>query len=125
MSIFRTFYLPTGKAVLYPDENDKKSFDLIRQKVADLSGALDVDTPIAFLVLLNDVNKYAEEQRKKVVSVEECQAIAGRLKMERQSLEAALIFFNDMSVWMYMPSVLPGVVFVDPQMPLVGFGRLC
>ena len=101
-----------------PDENDKKCFDLIRQKVADLSGALDVDTPIAFLVLLNDVNKYAEEQRKKVVSVEECQAIAGRLKMERQSLEAALIFFNDMSVWMYMPSVLPDVVFVDPQMPL-------
>ena len=107
-----------------PDENDKKCFNLIRQKVADLSGALDVDTPIAFLVLLNDVNKYAEEQRKKVVSMEECQAIAGRLKMERQSLEAALIFFNDMSVWMYMPSVLPDVVFVDPQMPLDSINRI-
>ena len=107
-----------------PDENDKKCFDLIRQKVADLSGALDVDTPIAFLVLLNDVNKYAEEQRKKVVSVEECQAIAGKLKMERQSLEAALIFFNDMSVWMYMPSVLPDVVFVDPQMPLDSINQI-
>ena len=107
-----------------PDKNDKKCFDLIRQKVADLSGALDVDTPIAFLVLLNDVNKYAEEQRKKVVSVEECQAIAGRLKMERQSLEAALIFFNNMSVWMYMPSVLPDVVFVDPQMPLDSINRI-
>ena len=107
-----------------PDVNDKKCFDLIRQKVADLSGALDVDTPIAFLVLLNDVNKYAEEQRKKVVSVEECQAIAGRLKMERQSLEAALIFFNDMSLWMYMPSVLPDVVFVDPQMPLDSINRI-
>ena len=101
-----------------PDENDEKCFDLIREKVADLSRALDVDTPIAFLMLLNDMNKYAEEQRKKVVSVEECQVIAGRLKMERQSLEAALIFFNDLSVWMYMPSVLPGLVFVDPQMAL-------
>ena len=101
-----------------PDKNDEKCFDLIREKVADLSRALDVDTPIAFLMLMNDVNKYAEEQRKKVVSMEECQTIAGRLKMERQSLEAALIFFNQMSVWMYMPSVLPGVVFVDPQMPL-------
>ena len=107
-----------------PDMNDKKCFDLIRQKVADLSRALDVDTPIAFLVLLNDMNKYAEEQRKKVVSMEECQAIAGRLKMERQSLEAALIFFNNMSVWMYMPSVLPDVVFVDPQMPLDSINRI-
>ena len=107
-----------------PDKNDEKCFDLIRQKVADLSGALDVDTPIVFLMLLNDVNKYAEGQRKKVVSMEECQAIAGRLKMERQSLEAALIFFNDMSVWIYMPSVLPDVVFVDPQMPLDSINRI-
>ena len=101
-----------------PDVNDEKCFDLIREKVADLSRALDVDTPIAFLMLLNDINKYAEEQKKKVVSVEECQVIAMRLKMERQSLEAALIFFSNMSVWMYMPSVLPGLVFVDPQMAL-------
>ena len=107
-----------------PDKNDEKCFDLIREKVADLSGALDVDTPIVFLALMNDVNKYAEEQRKKVVSMEECQTIAGRLKMERQSLEAALIFFNQMSVWMYMPSVLPGVVFVDPQMPLDSINRI-
>ena len=107
-----------------PDETDKICFDLIREKVTDLSGAHDVDTPIAFLMLLNDVNKYAEEQRKKVVSVEECQAIAGRLKMERQSLEAALIFFNDMSVWMYMPSVLPDVVFVDPQMALDSINQI-
>ena len=107
-----------------PDENDKKVFDLIREKVTDLSEALDVNAPIAFLMLLNDVNKYAEEQRKKVVSVEECQAIAGRLKMDRQSLEAALIFFNDMSVWMYMPSVLPDIVFVDPQMPLDSINQI-
>ena len=107
-----------------PDKNDKKVFDLIREKVADLSGALDVDTPIAFLMLLNDVNKYAEEQRKKVVSMEECQNIAGRLKMERQSLEAALIFFNEMSVWMYMPSILPDVVFVDPQMALDSINQI-
>ena len=107
-----------------PDKNDEKCFDLIREKVADLSRALDVDTPIAFLVLLNDMNRYAQEQRKKVVSVEECQAIAGRLKMERQSLEAALIFFNNMSVWMYMPSVLPGLVFVDPQMALDSINQI-
>ena len=107
-----------------PDKDDEKCFDLIREKVADLSGAQDVDTPIAFFALMNDVNKYAEEQRKKVVSMEECQTIAGRLKMERQSLEAALIFFNQMSVWMYMPSVLPGVVFIDPQMPLDSINRI-
>ena len=107
-----------------PDVNDEKCFDLICEKVSDLREALNVDTPMAFLALLNDVNKFAEEKEKRVVSMEECQTIAGRLKMNRQSLEAALFHFNKMSVWMYMPSVLPGVVFVDPQMPLESVNQI-
>ena len=107
-----------------PEQEDAACFDVIRKKVADLSTALEVDTPIAFLMLLNDVNKYAEEHNKRVLSVEECEAIAGRLKMDRQSLEAALVHFNQMSVWMYMPLVLPGVVFIDPQMPLDSMNRI-
>ncbi|CAI8034468.1 hypothetical protein GBAR_LOCUS19398 [Geodia barretti] len=35
-----------------------------------------------------------------------------------------LVFFNHMSVWMYVPSVLPGAVFVDPQMPLDSINRI-
>ena len=107
-----------------PDADDEKCFDLIREKVSDLREALNVDTPMAFLVLLNDVNKFAEENEKRVVSMEECQSIAGRLKMNRQSLEAALFHFNKMSVWMYVPWVLPGVVFVDPQMPLESVNQI-
>ena len=102
----------------YPDANDEKCFDLIREKVLDLREALNMDTPMVFLALLNDVNKFAEEKEKRVVSMEECQSIAGKLKMNQHSLEAALFHFNKMSVWMYVPWVLPGMVFVDPQMPL-------
>ena len=107
-----------------PDADDEKCFDLIREKVSDLREALNVDTPMVFLVLLNDVNKFAEEKEKRVVSMDECQSIAGRLKMNRQSLEAALFHFNKMSVWMYIPSILPGVVFVDPQMPLESMNQI-
>ena len=108
----------------YPDANDQKYFSLIREKVSDVSASLDVDTPVAFLLLLNDINKYAEEQQRRVMSIDECQVVAGRLKMERQTLEAALIHFNQLSIWMYMPSVLPGVVFIDPQMPLDSMNRI-
>ena len=107
-----------------PDADDEKCFDLIREKMSDLKEALNVDTPMAFLALLNDVSKFAEEKEKRIVSMEECQSIAGRLKMNRQSLEAALFHFNKMSVWMYMPWVLPGVVFVDPQMPLESVNQI-
>ena len=107
-----------------PDADDEKCFDLIREKVSDLREALNMDTPMAFLALLNDVNRFAEEKEKRVVSMEECQTIAGRLKMNQQSLEAALFHFNKMSVWMYVPWVLPGVVFVDPQMPLESVNQI-
>ena len=107
-----------------PDEIDEKCYSLIREKVSDLSVALHVTTPMCFLAFLNDVNKYGEVHKKRVVSMEECQAIAGRLKMERQVLEAALVHFNQMSMFMYVPSVLPGVVFIDPQMPLDSVNRI-
>ena len=107
-----------------PDEYDEKRFDLIRHKISDLSVALEVETPMSFLMFQNDLIGYGKEQGKRVVSMEECQTIAGRLKMDRQVLEAALIHFNKMSMFLYLPSVLPGRVFIDPQMPLDSVNRI-
>ena len=107
-----------------PDEYDEKRFDLIREKVSDLSVALQRDTPMSSLMLLNDVMKHGEECKKRALSMEECQAIAGRLKMDRQGLQAALFHYNQMSLFMYIPSILPNTVFIDPQMPLDSVNRL-
>ena len=107
-----------------PNKKDRECYALIREKVADLSIALEVETPMSSLMFLNDLIRYGEEQRKRVVSMEECQAIAGRLKMDRQSLEASLVHFNNLSMFLYQPSVLPDRVFIDPQMPLDGVNRI-
>ena len=101
-----------------PEDIDDTRFDLIRERVSDVSVGIHTPSPMCFLVFLNDVTKYGEEKGRRVVSMEECQAIAGRLKMDRQCLEAALVHFNQMGLFMYVPSVLPGRVFLDPQMPL-------
>ena len=107
-----------------PDDYDEKRFDLIRHNISDLSVALEVETPMSFLMFQNDLIGYGKEQRKRVVSMEECQTIAGRLKMDRQVLEAALIHFNKLSMFLYLPSVLPARVFIDPQMPLDSVNRI-
>ena len=44
--------------------------------------------------------------------------------MDRQTLEAALIHFNKLSIYLYMLSILPGLVFIDPQMPLDSVNRI-
>ena len=107
-----------------PNDYDEKRFDLIRRNISDLSVALEVETPMSFLMFQNDLIGYGKEQRKRVVSMEECQTIAGRLKMDRQVLEAALIHFNKLSMFLYLPSVLPARVFIDPQMPLDSVNRI-
>ena len=108
----------------HPNENDEKCFDLIRGHISDLSVALELLTPISFLMFQIDLIKYGKEYKKRVVSMEECQVIGGRLKMDRQCLEAALIHFNKLSMFLYLPSVLPGRVFIDPQMPLDSVNRI-
>ena len=113
-----------GKDIIFavnavdPGEQDEAVFDLIRHKIADVSLALEQNTPLSWFMFQNDLIKYGEENGKRVVSMDECKVIAGRLKMDRRSLEAALTHFNILSIFLYTPSVLPRRVFIDPQMPL-------
>ena len=107
-----------------PNKIDEKCFGLIRGHISNLSVALEVVTPMSFLMFQIDLIKYGKEHKKRVVSMEECQVISGRLKMDRQSLEAALIHFNRLSMFLYLPTVLPGRVFIDPQMPLDSVNRI-
>ena len=109
---------------LEPDKEDEKCFDLIRQKVSEVGLALEQEIPMSFLMLQNDLIWYGQEHRKRVVSMDECKTIAGRLKMDRQCLEAALIHFNMLSIFLYLPAVLPGRVFLDPQMALDSLNRV-
>ena len=109
---------------LEPDKEDEKCFDLIRHKVSEEGLAMELVTPMSFLLFQNDLIRYGQEHGKRVVSLEECEAIAGRLKMDRQGVEAALIHFNMLSMFLYMPSVLPDRVFLDPQIALDSVNRV-
>ena len=103
---------------LSPSEKDEQVFNLIRSKISQVSTALERNTPLSFIMFQYDMIKLHDEQHKRVVSMEECEAIAGRLKMDRRVLEAALFHFHSLSIFLYVPSILPGLVFIDPQMPL-------
>ena len=103
---------------LNPSERDEQVFNLIRSKISQVTTALERNTPLSFIMFQYDLIKLRDEQHKRVVSMEECEAIAGRLKMDKRVLEAALIHFHSLSIFLYIPSILPGLVFIDPQMPL-------
>ena len=82
-----------------------------------------MDSPLCFFMFEQDAIKYAEEQKGKgrhmmVLSLEECLQVGARLKMSREVIQAALIYFHRHNVFLYFQHILPTLVFLDPQVPL-------
>ena len=80
--------------------------------------------PIGWFLLEQDIAKLAEKLGRDVVSKEDCQQIARRLNINDTSLEAALEYFDQLNIFLYMPTLLPHLVFSNPQAPLDVFSEL-
>ena len=50
-----------------------------------------------------------------VVSKRECLKIGMAIRMSGNEVEAALMYYHDMTIFLYFPAVLPDVVFLHPQ----------
>ena len=106
-----------------PDSDDEKAFDSIRDSITSAGIGIEIDTPLCLFMFEQDALKYAEEQKGKgrhvmVLSLMECLQVGARLKMSREMVQAALIYFHRLNVFLYFRQILPNLVFLDPQVPL-------
>ena len=109
--------------LLNPDSDDEKAFDSIRDSIVSAGIGIEIDTPLCLFMFEQDAIKYAEEKKGKgrhvlVLSLEECLQVGARLKMGREMVQAALIYFHRHNVFLYFRQILPNLVFLDPQVPL-------
>ena len=109
--------------LLNPDRDDEEAFDSIRDSIVGAGIGIEIDTPLCLFMFEQDAIKYAEEQKGKgrhvlVLSLEECLQVGARLKMGREMVQAALIYFHRHNVFLYFRQILPNLVFLDPQVPL-------
>ena len=77
-----------------------------------------VDVPLQYYALEILLEEYSEKVGREVLSVEEVLAAASQLHFERDSLEAALQFLDQLSAVFYFPDILGGVLFTNPQVLL-------
>ena len=109
--------------LLNPDRDDENACDSIRDSIVSAGIGIEIDTPLCLFMFEQDAIKYAEEQKGKgrhvmVLSLEECLQVGARLKMGREMVQAALIYFHRHNVFLYFRQILPNLVFLDPQVPL-------
>ena len=105
--------------VLNPNEDDWDVLRVLRQKIMEAGLFSEYQIPVGWFLLEQDIRKFAENEGRKVVSVSDCVTIAANLEIiNREILEAALLYFHSLSMISYRPNILPGIVFVSPQVPV-------
>ena len=101
-----------------PDSTDIGKLNLIRQRVRESGVGEVVKTPGAFLIFEQELAEYATKAGRGIVSLDECLEVGAKLKMSHEMVMSGLIFLNRQFTFLYFRSVLPNLVFVQPQVPL-------
>ena len=99
-----------------PGKEDEKIVSILRKKaMEELHKVKPVKIPLRYFPLEMAFQRMAKEQRKSVMSKEECFRVAATYNFTRESFEAALKYLHGLKLVFYYEEVLPNVVFIDSQ----------
>ena len=105
--------------MLNPNDADKEVLGVLRDKIMNVKSPYpEAKVPCSWFALEEDIRKLSESNCVKVVSVAECEKIAKPLHIDSETLEASLLYYNSLNKFLYCPKILPGVLFVEPQVLL-------
>ena len=115
-------YYRLGTEVIFPinakkpEEQDRQVCAEIRKQIEGKKNAPPpYKIPIGWFLLEQDIIKAS---RGGVISKSECLGLAALLNINGEALTAALEYFDDLNIFLYYPSVLPEIVFSNPQILL-------
>ena len=100
-----------------PDETDRKVVKELCKSVLSVKERIKQGKkmiPLRWLVFHQEIQSLSTKTKSDLLSFEECCQVASRLHMVDDTA-AALKFFSDLNVILYYPSILPNVVFTNPQ----------
>ena len=114
-----------GKCLMFPlnlkdlQPEDEEVLEIIRKNL-NVRNVKEFDLPLLFFMFEQNAHKYVEDKARpvKVLSLKECVEIGARLKMSRETVQAALLYLHIHNVFLYFQDILQDLVFLDPQEPL-------
>ena len=115
------FYSPFSEVIFpinakAPEKQDDQVCALIRSQVeSENSAPSPYKIPIGWFLLEQDI---INASNGGVISKKKCLDIATILSINAKALTAALEYFDNLNIFLYYPSVLPEVIFSNPQVLL-------
>ena len=99
-----------------PGKEDEKVISILRENaMAELHKVKPKKIPLRYVPLEMAFQRMAKEQRKSVLSKEECFEVAATYNFTQESFEAALKYLHGLKLIFYYEEILPNVVFIDAQ----------
>ena len=96
-----------------PQSSNHEMAKEIQREVANMEFASPpVKVPIAWFLFERDIWGLAVQG---IISLDKCRECASQLSMDESSLQAAVIYLDDLNILFYTPSLLPNAVFSDPH----------
>ena len=102
---------------LNPGEREKAIAESIRSAVESCGGR-EEKIPIWWYVMELLLQELSKELGRGILGRAECLEMARLVDIGEESLDAALVYFDELNIIKYNQKVLPEVVFVDSQIPL-------
>ena len=101
-----------------PGKEEEAVAPAIRSMIARKRQSNPRKLPLMWLTLEIILEEITKKLDRGVLTMGECQEIAHRLRFDESTLEAALIYFDELSLIFYYQDILPGLVFTNPQVVL-------
>ena len=116
---FITVYSAAENQIIFPINavsrglEEIKMADTIRHEVC--KSYIEAEIPIRWFLFQLDIEKFQRTNQSHVISKSVCYRIGEALKMNHKEVKAALMYYHDLTMYLYFPEVLPNIVFVEPQ----------
>ncbi|XP_019863185.1 PREDICTED: uncharacterized protein LOC109592056, partial [Amphimedon queenslandica] len=113
------FYNRDSNELIFPVDNfckwdrEKISADICHRLLSDIRGNINI--PVRWYVFDLNLKNEASKETHGMISLESCYSIGQRLEMDQGEVNECLIYLDSMRLCIYYPTVLPQVVFTNPQ----------
>lgn len=112
-------YCERKKEIIFPvnktatGEHEKNIAEKIRAIICKFY--IEVEIPVRWYLFQLELLDVKDSTKSVVVSKRECLKIGLTIRMKRNEVEAAFMYYHDRTIFLYFPAVLPDVVFLHPQ----------
>jgi len=101
-----------------PSQEDRAVASDLREQIICISAKKPIRIPLPWFILEQVLRKLAKERGTGVLHIDRCREVAKTLHIEDSAFDAALKYLVSLNIFLYYPTVLPNVLFCEPQVAL-------